>query len=301
MIKTNALQDSLQRFIFDKAPVRGEYIRLTNSFQTIVKQHAYPESIQKLVGEALCAAGLLRATLKFDGRLTVQFRGKGNLKLLLAQCDSQFHIRGLAKWEGELSYADLMDAFNQGVLVIMLETAQGKQYQGIVSWQGNSLAESIEGYFKDSEQLMTRIWLAVDEESAVGYLLQVIPDKTDETKEMVNAVITPHWERITRQSENLTPEEILAGDYQNLLDTRYTEDEIRIFPPTDITFKCTCSKKRSQDAVLMLGQKEAEAELKDKQVLVVTCDFCNQEYVFNQDDVSYIFNHNGQPPSQTQH
>src|SRR5580692_166063 len=136
-------QDIIQRFIFDKQPVRGEVIHLQHSFQTIVKQHAYPPAVCKLLGEALCIAALLSSTLKFEGRLMVQFRGEGKLKLLLAQCDHQFHIRGLAKWEGDASYDDLMRSFTEGILVIMLDTGIHKsRYQGIVNWQGYSLAES---------------------------------------------------------------------------------------------------------------------------------------------------------------
>ena len=257
MTKKDSIKDTLQRFIFDKAPVRGEYIRLDESFQVIINQHPYPEPIRKLLGEALCVAGLLRAILKFDGRLTVQFHGKGKLKLLLAQCDNHFHIRGLAKWDGEISYEDLMDSINQGILVIMLDSGPSKRYQGIVSWRGNSLTESIEGYFKDSEQLVTRIWLSVNEKSAAGYLLQVIPDKN-------NDAISNEWERIIALTQDLKDEEILAEDYQDLLNTRYSNDDIRIFPAVDVAFKCTCSKKRSEDAVLILGQKEAEEELENK-------------------------------------
>src|SRR5580692_2373011 len=113
--------DSLQRFIFEQMPVRGEYIKLAHSYRTIINQHPYPPPIRKLLGEALCVAGLLSAIIKFDGRLTVQFRGKGKLKLLLAQCDNKFHMRGLVKWEGDLPYEDLMESFNDGVLVIMLD------------------------------------------------------------------------------------------------------------------------------------------------------------------------------------
>src|SRR5277367_4669041 len=96
-------QDLLQRFIFDKAPVRGEYIHLEDSFKEILQQHDYPPAIRRLLGEALCVAGLLTATIKFEGRLTVQFRGKGKLKFLLAQCDNHFHVRGLVKWDGDVT------------------------------------------------------------------------------------------------------------------------------------------------------------------------------------------------------
>src|ERR1700733_3541720 len=121
--------DVLQRFIFDKAPVRGEFIQLNESFQTIVNQHAYPEPLRKLLGEALCVAGLLSAIIKFSGRLTVQFRGKGKLKLLLAQCDNQSHIRGLAQYEDDMTDADLIESFKQGVLVIMLDSGPSNRYQ----------------------------------------------------------------------------------------------------------------------------------------------------------------------------
>ncbi|VVC75896.1 33 kDa chaperonin [Aquicella siphonis] len=293
-------QDSLQRFIFEKAPVRGEYIRLQTSFQDIINQHDYPPPIRHLLGESLCVAGLLSAIIKFKGRLTVQFRGKGKLKLLLAQCDNQFHIRGLAKWEGQLTYEDLMESFKQGVLLITLDSGPGKRYQGIVAWRGNSLAESIEGYFQDSEQLATKIWLAVDDTKAAGFLLQVIPGVQKDVKGVEDEIISPHWARISQLTASLRPEDILMSDHQALLNKLYPEEEIRIFPSDQVSFNCTCSRKRGEDAILILGREEAEAELKNNNSIVVTCDFCNKEYVFDRVDVIRIFEDRGKPSSQTQ-
>ena len=290
MTKKEPVPDILHRFIFDKSPVRGEYIHLQDTYNTILAQHDYPPSIKKLLGEALCVAGLLSAIIKFDGRLTVQFRGKGKLKLLLAQCDNDFHLRGLAKWDDELSYDDLMDSFNDGVLAIMLDGGPGKnRYQGIVQWRGNSFVESIEGYFEYSEQLATRIWLSVGEHSAAGLLLQVLPGATKEEIAIENEVIVPCWERLIHLTEQLQPETLLKFDYQSLLRHLFPEEEIRVFPETPVSFECTCSRKRGADAIELLGRKEAEEELKDKQVIVVTCDFCNKEYVFDRVDVEKIF------------
>jgi molecular chaperone Hsp33 len=291
-------KDTLQRFIFEKAPIRGEFIHLQESFQTIVNQHAYPPPIRKLLGEALCVAGLLSAIIKFKGRLTVQFRGKGRLKLLLAQCDDHFHLRGLVKWEGELSYEDLMDSFNDGVLVIMLDAGPTKsRYQGIVAWRGNSLAESIEGYFQHSEQLATKIWLTVDELSAVGFLLQVVPASGSDVIGIERDIIAPHWERITKLTSSLYPVDLLRVDCQSILRMLYPEEDIRLFPSVEMSFGCTCSRKRGSDAILLLGKDEAEAELKDKQSIVVTCDFCNKEYIFDRIDVAKIFESKDMPPS----
>ncbi|EKD71427.1 MAG: 33 kDa chaperonin [uncultured bacterium] len=291
-----ANSDLLHRFIFENAPVRGEFIYLEDSFQKIIQQHSYPEPIKKLLGEALSVAGLLSAIIKFQGRLTVQFRGQGKLKLLLAQCDNQFHLRGLAKWEGELDYAELMDAFNDGVLVIMLDSSVSQaRYQGIVAWQGNSLTESIEGYFQDSEQLATKLWLSVNDRSAAGFLLQVVPSSEGSVAGIEHDIITPHWERINRLTAFLQPDDMHQLDYPMLLRKLYPDEEIRIFEAVPLKFSCTCTRKKGEDAIRILGQEEAEAELAGKQSIVVTCDFCNKTYVFDRIDVAKIFaNH---PPS----
>lgn len=295
--------DLLQRFIFANAPVRGEYIHLQSTFHEIVHQHDYPPAIKQLLGEALCVAGLLSAIIKFDGRLTVQFRGKGKLKMLLAQCDNQFHMRGLAKYEGEMSYDDLMEAFNDGVLVIMLDSGLGgkNRYQGIVSWRGNSLVESIEGYFRESEQLATKIWLAVSDGAAAGYLLQVVPGKDKAVSAIEKEIIAPSWEHLTKlTTSNLQPADMFQVEYPQLLSKLYPEEEIRIFEGVPVKFQCTCSRQRGADAIELLGKKEAEAELKNNNSIVVTCDFCNREYVFDRVDIANIFENKDRPPPNTQ-
>lgn len=290
-------KDKLQRFIFEHAPVRGEYVHLDDSFLTIISQHGYPPPIQKILGEALAVAVLLSAIIKFTGRLTVQFRGKGRLKMLLAQCNNEFQIRGLAKWDGDLSYEELVAAFRDGVLVIMLETGGNNRYQGIVGWEGDSLAKSIEGYFRDSEQLATKICLSVSEKSAAGFLLQVVPGGDKSATGIAEQVIKPHWEHFSKLMNELSPEDLLQKDYQSLLLSLFQEEPIRIFEPDSIAFACTCSRKRSADALVMIGQKEAEEELEGKNSIVVTCDFCNKEYMFDRVDVAALFEDANKPPT----
>ena len=284
--------DLLERFVFENAPVRGEFIRLHESFQTIIQQHAYPLVIAKLLGEALCVGALLSAIIKFEGRLTVQFRGQGKLKLLLAQSDNQFNLRGLVKWSGEFeSYEELLRSLAEGVLVITLDGGTAKnRYQGIVAWTGNSLAESIEGYFQHSEQLATKLWLSVNETTAAGLLLQIIPAATQNASTAGKEALNPDWERIIKATTmQLLPENLLEMDPQALLVKLYPNEEVRIFPSTPVKFTCTCSRKRGEEAINLIGQEEAEQELKDKQVIVVTCDFCGKEYVFDRVDVEEIF------------
>lgn len=291
-----ASKDLLHRFIFENRPVRGEFIHLNDSFQTIVNQHAYPAPVRQLLGEALCIAGLLSAIIKFEGRLTLQFRGKGALKLLLAQCDNQFNMRGLVKWEGELSYDQLIDALEEGVLVVMLDPGPGKnRYQGIVSFRGRSLAESIEGYFTDSEQLPTKIWLAVDDKQAAGLLLQIVPGvKKEETQFSENP--ETDWQYVNQLTSKLHNTDMLDLDYEALLLNLYPGEQLRLFTASPVKFNCSCSRARSEDAIRLLGQEEAEAELSTHQIITVTCDFCNQEYIFDRGDVAAIFAEKGTPP-----
>lgn len=289
MVKDN---DSLQCFIFDNAPVRGEMVHLNESFQAIIKQHDYPPFIQKLLGELLAAICLLSASIKFNGRLTVQFRGKNGLKLLLAQCTQAFELRGLAQWDPALKAEDVVEAFKHGVLAIMIdpEIPGGKRYQGIVEWKGASLAESLEAYFLQSEQLPTRIWLAVDENSAAGMMLQVMPKENPELHHN-------DWERLLHLSETVQPNELLHLDNLVLLHRLYHEEEVRLFESSSVAFQCNCSVMRGENAIAILGQKEAEEELLNNNEIVVTCEFCNKTYVFDRVDVARIFAKSGNPPT----
>lgn len=290
-------KDIVQSFIFENANVRGEIVRLDESFQTIVKQHAYPEAIRTLLGELLVTSCLLNGIIKTKGRLTVQFQGKDPLKLILAQCSNEFNIRGLAQWEGDLSEEDLLLALKNGVLAIMIDPdATTSRYQGIVSWQGNSLTESIEGYFRDSEQLPTRLWLAVNETTAVGFLLQTLP--SEGTKKINPVIPGEDWEHILCLTETITAEELLTLDNYTLLHRLYSQEEVRVFEPAPVAFGCTCSTQRGEHAIFMLGQEEAEQELKDKQIIVVTCEFCNSEYKFDKVDVATIFKKNNDASAQ---
>jgi len=286
--------DSLQRFLFENAPVRGELVHLNESYQTIVQQHAYPPLIRQLLGEALLVACLLTAIIKFKGRLTVQFKGTGKLKLLLAQCDDEFHLRGLVQHEGDLTPEELVGTQKQGVLTIMIDSDLSTQrYQGIVAWEGHSLTQAIENYFKQSEQLQTRLWLEVNETSAAGLLLQVLPKEKPE-------LYTNDWERLICLTETLTSEELFQLDHASLLYKLYSQENVRLFGQNPVVFCCTCSIKRSENAVLLLGQTEAEQELEDKQTIVVTCEFCNKNYVFDRIDIAALFKNNNQPPASTQ-
>jgi molecular chaperone Hsp33 len=295
-------QDTLQRFLFENMTIRGEIVHLSRTYQEIIQQHDYPPVVKRLLGEALVLISLLAATIKFTGRLSLQFQNKSGLKLLLVQSDQDFHLRALAQWEGEIDEEELLTDMKKGILVIMMDQDQSTQrYQGVVSWRGDSLAQSIEGYFQDSEQLKTRIWVAIDEERAAGLLLQMMPQLEESKHDLIETDSNElAWEHLVHLTNTVKTSELLELETEVLLHRLYVEEDVRLFESEDVTFRCTCSAKRGENAILLLGQAEAEEELSQKQVIVVKCDFCNREFVFDKVDVATIFRQGGTPPSSTQ-
>lgn len=292
--------DIIQRFLFENANVRGQIVRLNQTYQTITGQHAYPPLIQRLLGEVLAVTSLLSAIIKFKGRLNVQFQGKEPLKLVLAQCNNDFEMRAVVQWSGDLSEQDLQTALKAGILGIIINPdATTSGYQGLVSWEGDSIAKSVEGYFRDSEQIPTRLWLAVNETSVTGLLLQAMPEAESKKTDTISE--DNDWERLVLLTQTITPEELLNLDNQTILHRLYSQEEVRLFESAPVSFRCTCSLARGEVAVEMLGQEEAEAELADKQKIVVTCDFCNTEYSFDRIDVANIFKKGNKSSSDQMH
>src|ERR1700676_4411362 len=155
-------RDSLHRFIFEHYPIRGHLIHLDASSRALIEHRDYPEAIRNTLGEAVAASLLLAATIKFDGVLTLQLQGAGAVHLLVAQCTSGLGVRGLARYRddgGPGTYTeDIAQLIGPGNLTVTLESDDGTQrYQGIVPITGARLADSLQIYFENSEQLPTRL------------------------------------------------------------------------------------------------------------------------------------------------
>ena len=150
--------DTLQRFIFEHAPIRGEIVRLEGVWKSVLERHQYPKILQNMMGELCAAAALLAATLKLKGSLVLQIHGTAAVKLLVVECTGDLEIRATAKWEGDLLHGTLAEWVGDGRFVITLDPKDGSQvYQGIVPLEGDSIAEIMQGYMTRSEQLLSLI------------------------------------------------------------------------------------------------------------------------------------------------
>lgn len=180
------MQDTLQKFMFEHAGVRGELVEISNAWQQIQARHEYPAAVKTILGELTAASALLCANLKFNGTMIMQIYGDGPVKLLVVECDAELRIRATAKLSpnavitDNASLTELVHANGQGRFVITLDPNDklpGQQaYQGIVPIDGDSIAGIIENYMMRSEQLDTKLWLAADDKIARGMLLQNYPN-----------------------------------------------------------------------------------------------------------------------------
>jgi molecular chaperone Hsp33 len=276
-----AQSDTVSRFIFDHAPVRGERVHLDASWRSVLENHDYPPILRQMMGELTAAAVLLAATLKLDGSLLLQIQGTGPIQLLVVECGGDLKLRATAKWDGLLQ-GSLSELFGDGRFVITLIQKDGKPaYQGIVELEGESIAEILQNYMSRSEQLDTRLWLAVDESSASGLLLQKLPEQDDGD---VDA-----WPRYTQLANTLKADELLQLPTEDLLYRLFHEEDVRLFEAQPVAFYCTCTRDNVADMLRMLGEEEVQSALAEQAVIEVRCEFCNHRYEFDKIDAAQIF------------
>ena len=286
-------KDQLHRFIIENTHVRGEMVHLDATWQAILERSDYPENIRKVFGEALAACALLSATIKFDGELILQIRGDGPLHLLVAQASSSGNLRGVARWTKDVPNENLQAIFGHAQMVMTIEPNKGEPYQGIIALQGDTIKDSIEAYFQQSEQLATRLWLASDDKSCAGFLLQELPsDKTEADDD--------NWQRTTHLAATLTQHELLQLPVADILHRLFHEDNVRLFDAEPLCFRCHCSRERIANMLISLGQTEVNNILEEQKVISINCEFCNAHYRFDSIDANALFSHSSDG-NETQH
>ena len=290
-------RDCLHRFLFERYPIRGHLVHLDSAWRALIEHRDYPAAIRNALGEAVAASLLLAATIKFEGVLSLQLQGDGPVHLLLAQCTSGLGVRGLARFRdaahveaAHVDAAPIADLIGAGNLTVTLETDDGAQrYQGIVPIVGQRLAESLQVYFENSEQLPTRLWLHADAQGASGMLLQELPGAQLAGTAAGAAAVDDAWRRVQLIGETLTAEELRALSDAEILRRLFNEDDLRLFEPAPVYFRCRCSRERVGGMLQSLGEAESRSVLAERGQVEVHCDFCNRAYVFDAVDIEQLF------------
>ena len=279
-------QDLLQRFVFAHADVRGEVVRLEQTFAETVARHDYDPAIRSLVGEGLAAVALLAATLKYPCSLNLQLQSPGPLSLLLIQGRTDGTMRAMARTRESVPEQTSLDALApEGTLAILIEPLEGgERYQGVVDLRGGSLASALEHYFRESEQLPTRVWLSAQSTQAAGMLIQRLPAEGGHDSRDDDA-----WQRAGMLAETVTGEELRALPPREMIRRLFHEEDLRLFDPTPLRFACRCSRDRVAAMLEGLGEAEMRATLADEGIVEVHCDFCNAPYRFDAVDIEALF------------
>lgn len=271
------MPDKIHRFIFDSFGIRGELVQLENSVHQMLLKHNYPAVIADLLQQVAAVSILLTTTLKFEGKMSVQLQTDNNLKLLVVQANHKLGFRGIARYDKQVDYTAISfeELTKNGQLSITIEPKKGKRYQGYVALDQSSFAACIEGYFNQSEQLKTRIWLFNDDNKVTGLMLQALPDMLSQDS----------FEHLVYLSETLTKEECLLIDADILLNRLFHQESVRDLLTQDIKFQCGCSRKKMLDSVALFPEEEIQEIIETKGSVPVKCEFCLNSFEFNEVEI----------------
>ena len=291
----------MRRFVLQGGAVRGQWVRLASVWDALREHASYPDPVRDLLGEAAAAAVLLASTLKFDGTLTLQLQGDGAVRLLLVQCSNNFDLRALARFDAGAVRPDFPTLAGAGQLTVTVETAAdaASRYQGIVPLVGDSLAEALEHYCEQSEQLPTVLRLTADGNGATGVLLQRLPRSGG-----IDANDAPDpdqlWERSAAALRNFAVPDLAASDCASLARRCGAGEDVRLFAPQAVRFRCRCSHERIVGVLRSLGEGELQDLIKEQGAVTVTCEFCQKPWLFDAIDVAGLLQADAPPPPASQ-
>jgi molecular chaperone Hsp33 len=279
------VSDSVTRFVFERAALRGAVVGLDVAYQDCVGRHGYPPRLTRLLGETMAAVCLLANSLKFNGSLILQLQGAGALRLLVVECDAALTLRATAQWNGEIAesatLAELAGDPEKSRMVLTIDPRDGSPlYQGIVALEGGSVASVFEHYLAASEQIASRLWLEVSAERARGLLLQRMPGSSDADAET--------WAQAV-SAVDAAASPFVAADAHALLSELFHDHDVRAFRSRATRFGCSCSRERVAGALKMLGSAEVESILAEQGSIGVNCEFCNRRYDFDTAEARALF------------
>ncbi|TCI01430.1 Hsp33 family molecular chaperone HslO [Corallincola luteus] len=284
--------DALYRYLFEQANVRGELVQIEDAYQQMIKNHAYPPAIATLLGELLAVTSLLTATLKFEGQITVQLQGDGPVRLAVINGNHQQRMRGVARFEGTPEGVTLQELVGKGHMVITIAPEQGERYQGVVGLDETSLANTIESYFQQSEQLATQIQLFADSKQCGGMLLQILPVAEQAREE---------FDHLAKLTETIKQQELFTLSANEILHRLYHQEEVRLFEPQPVQFHCGCSRERTAAALRSMPKAELDSLIEELGMVEITCEYCREQQNFDAIDIEALFSNSAPLGDQSAH
>jgi molecular chaperone Hsp33 len=306
----------VQSFQLESSHLRGRLVRLGAALDLILHQHAYPEPVARLLAEAMTIAAALASSLNYDGVFTLQAKGDGPVRLLVADVMSGGGIRAYAQYDkdvlgknaGKPESAGVADTtlLGKGYMAFTCSLKnKDDRYQGIVALEGGTLAEAVQHYFRQSEQLSTGIVAAARRDAQGRWrggclLLQKMPRDGGILREPGSPLLhmdvesaspeAEDWTRAMLVMGTCTPQELTDADIvaDALLFRLFHEEGVRVYEPLRLRHECRCSQARVEGMLRALPRTEIE-ELAENGRVTVTCEFCNKSYGFSEAEIEALY------------
>lgn len=281
--------DFVARFLLEELDIRGAFVRLGESWRSMLARRDYAATVRELLGEMTATAVLIGSNLKQPGRLSFQLKGHGPIGFLFIDCTAQLHLRGMAQAAADVAPAPVSQLFGDGHLSLILQNASAREpYQSLVPAAGESIAAIFEHYLLQSEQQPARLLLTAGEEHACGLFLQKLPG--------ADAKDADGWTRIELLAKTVTPDELRTLTAEALLGRLFPEEAVRLFKPRPVVYDCPEDRDKVSQMLRSLGRAEVESILAEQGEVVVHDDICNHTYRFGAADLDELFPPGGPEP-----
>ncbi len=272
----------IQKFIFEKLPIKGSLVILDDSWQTIAAQREYPRGLKKLLGELLAANVLLTSNLKLEGKVICQIQDNPHFNLVVSECSNEFIVRATAKFSAtDGALGEYEHFLEKGRLVVSIDSCdEGNLYQSIIAFNGNSVSDILNNYMAQSEQLKSLFILAYSEKRVAGFLLQQLPD----THSNFNLDIA----RVFLLANTISAVELLNDDLEQIIYKVFNEDNVLVLPRNGISFGCSCNRSRVSEILRNLGRDELQSLITEQGDITVDCEYCNTLYKFTEEELQQL-------------
>ncbi len=312
--------DTVLPFQLDNSDIRGRIARLDGVLSGVLEQHNYPPVVEALVAEMTLITALIGQTIKLRWKLSLQIQSKGAVRMIATDYygpneeNKPAKIRAYASYDADrLTNAAPINQIGEGYFAIMIDQGQGMQpYQGITPLAPNSLAESAQSYFAQSEQIPTRFSLSFGKTTepnnpehwrAGGIVLQHMPKASPlvahgkgsgeggllEAADLVSGDTAENWSRVNFHLDTVEELELIGPTVtpQELLVRLFNEEKPRIFDIQKVQFGCTCSEARVRQSLSIYSTKDIEHMTTDDGTVTADCQFCGSHYILDPNTVGF--------------
>ncbi|WP_458758364.1 Hsp33 family molecular chaperone [Afipia sp. TerB] len=306
------VDDAVLPFEVSALDVRGRLTKMGPALDEILTKHDYPAPVGKLLGEAIVLTTLLGSSLKFDGRFILQTQSDGPVSLIVVDFAAPDRLRGYARFDRARIEPGMDSAALLGRGHLAMTVDQGpdmSRYQGLVALEGGNLEDAAHEYFLRSEQIPTKVRLAVGEEFRAGdgpkhrwrgggMLIQFLPKAPEralqadlhpgdapEGSELHTVAEDDAWTESQSLFATIEDVELIDPELsgERLLFRLFHERGVRVFPVQPVHAQCSCSRDAVAGMLASFDPKD-RADMVENGKVVVTCEFCSSSYEFTPEE-----------------